>query len=105
MHLLKYSFFHTHIFTGDFILLNKNDNILSAQHPRKKPKNGTAKEAQPKNPVAMLNELRPQLTYELASQSGPVHAPIFTISVTVSTLIICFFFSRKINYKICSFKN
>lgn len=87
MNLLKYSFFHTNIFTGDFILYNnKHDNILlSAQHPRKKPKNGTGKEAQPKNPVAMLNELRPQLTYELASQSGPVHAPIFTISVTVST--------------------
>lgn len=56
---------------------------FSSQHPRKKQKNGAVKEQQPKNPVAMLNELRPQLTYELSAQTGPVHAPVFTITVTV----------------------
>ncbi|XP_017061545.1 double-stranded RNA-specific editase Adar isoform X3 [Drosophila ficusphila] len=38
---------------------------------------------QPKNTVAMLNELRHGLNYELESQTGPVHAPLFTISVEV----------------------
>lgn len=38
---------------------------------------------QPKNTVAMLNELRPGLVYKLESQTGPVHAPVFTISVEV----------------------
>lgn len=39
--------------------------------------------AQPKNPVALLNELRQGLAYVIESQSGPVHAPVFTISVEV----------------------
>nr|ACT79359.1 RE17094p [Drosophila melanogaster] len=38
---------------------------------------------QPKNTVAMLNELRHGLIYKLESQTGPVHAPLFTISVEV----------------------
>ncbi|XP_068154399.1 double-stranded RNA-specific editase Adar isoform X3 [Drosophila tropicalis] len=38
---------------------------------------------QPKNTVAMLNELRHGLTYKMESQTGPVHAPLFTISVVV----------------------
>ncbi|EDV91731.1 GH24441 [Drosophila grimshawi] len=38
---------------------------------------------QPKNTVAMLNELRQGLIYKLESQTGPVHAPLFTISVEV----------------------
>ncbi|XP_046397607.1 double-stranded RNA-specific editase Adar-like isoform X2 [Ischnura elegans] len=37
-----------------------------------------------KNAVCALNELRPGLTYTLVSQVGPVHAPLFTISVEVN---------------------
>ncbi|XP_037726283.1 double-stranded RNA-specific editase Adar isoform X4 [Drosophila subpulchrella] len=49
------------------------------------PKKKTCKERipQPKNTVAMLNELRHGLIYKLESQTGPVHAPLFTISVEV----------------------
>lgn len=98
MDLKKYPFFHSQIFNPNFLsycLKRDSENYVSntAQLPRKKPKNGTIKEAQPKNPVAMLNELRPQLTYELASQTGPVHAPIFTISVTVSLFYYITFIS------------
>lgn len=38
----------------------------------------------PKNPVALLNELRQNLTFDLISQTGPVHAPVFTMKVVVS---------------------
>lgn len=38
----------------------------------------------PKNPVALLNELRQNLTFDLVSQTGPVHAPVFTMKVIVS---------------------
>ncbi|XP_022913160.1 double-stranded RNA-specific editase Adar isoform X2 [Onthophagus taurus] len=36
-----------------------------------------------KNPVATLNELRMGLKYEVLEQSGPPHAPLFTVSVVV----------------------
>lgn len=39
----------------------------------------------PKNPVALLNELRQNLTFDLVSQTGPVHAPVFTMKVIVSS--------------------
>lgn len=53
--------------------------------PKKKIKNGVVNVApQPKNTVAMLNELRQGLIYTLEGQAGPVHAPIFTMSVEVS---------------------
>lgn len=53
--------------------------------PRKKLKgnNGLACAKQPKNTVAMLNELRQGLVYNLEAQTGPVHAPIFTMTVEV----------------------
>ncbi|EAA06512.5 AGAP000185-PA, partial [Anopheles gambiae str. PEST] len=38
---------------------------------------------QTKNTVAVLNELKRNLVYKVESQTGPVHAPIFTISVVV----------------------
>ncbi|XP_053948777.1 interleukin enhancer-binding factor 3-like [Anastrepha ludens] len=52
--------------------------------PKKKPRTGKERVPQPKNTVAMLNELRHGLVYKLESQTGPVHAPLFTISVEVS---------------------
>lgn len=41
---------------------------------------------QQKNTVAMLNELRQGLVYHLESQTGPVHAPVFTMSVEVCSM-------------------
>ncbi|XP_058820778.1 double-stranded RNA-specific editase Adar isoform X5 [Topomyia yanbarensis] len=38
---------------------------------------------QTKNTVAVLNELKRNLVYNLESQTGPVHAPIFSMSVVV----------------------
>uniref|UniRef100_A0A1I8M6G2 Uncharacterized protein n=1 Tax=Musca domestica TaxID=7370 RepID=A0A1I8M6G2_MUSDO len=52
--------------------------------PKKKPRTSKERVPQPKNTVAMLNELRHGLVYKLESQTGPVHAPLFTISVEVS---------------------
>ncbi|XP_062377336.1 double-stranded RNA-specific editase B2 [Sardina pilchardus] len=40
----------------------------------------------PKNALVQLNELRPGLQYRLASQTGPVHAPLFAIAVEVDGL-------------------
>lgn len=60
----------------------RHGDHLSGSPPKKKIKNG-APTPQPKNSVAMLNELRQGLIYTLEGQSGPVHAPIFTMSVEV----------------------
>nr|XP_029711897.1 uncharacterized protein LOC115256898 isoform X2 [Aedes albopictus] len=38
---------------------------------------------QTKNTVAVLNELKRNLVYNMESQTGPVHAPLFTMSVVV----------------------
>ncbi|XP_075899264.1 double-stranded RNA-specific editase B2 isoform X2 [Nelusetta ayraudi] len=40
----------------------------------------------PKNALVQLNELRPGLQYRLVSQTGPVHAPVFSIAVQVNGL-------------------
>ncbi|XP_076068665.1 adenosine deaminase acting on RNA isoform X1 [Oratosquilla oratoria] len=50
---------------------------------------GTAKRRkigppQPKNPISTLNELRPGLEYNILSQEGPSHAPVFTVAVDLS---------------------
>lgn len=58
--------------------------------PKKKPRTSKERVPQPKNTVAMLNELRHGLVYKLESQTGPVHAPLFTISVEVSTKLLYF---------------
>ncbi|KAJ8272479.1 hypothetical protein GJAV_G00089570 [Gymnothorax javanicus] len=39
-----------------------------------------------KNAVVQLNELRPGLRYDLVSQTGPVHAPLFSVRVEVNGL-------------------
>lgn len=64
----------------------RHGDHLSGSPPKKKIKNGTPPQ-QPKNSVAMLNELRQGLIYTLEGQSGPVHAPIFTMSVEVTARI------------------
>uniref|UniRef100_A0A3Q3GTF7 Adenosine deaminase RNA specific B2 (inactive) n=1 Tax=Labrus bergylta TaxID=56723 RepID=A0A3Q3GTF7_9LABR len=40
----------------------------------------------PKNALVQLNELRPGLQYCVVSQTGPVHAPVFSIAVEVNGL-------------------
>lgn len=60
----------------------RHGDQITGSPPKKKIKNG-APTPQPKNSVAMLNELRQGLIYTLEGQSGPVHAPIFTMSVEV----------------------
>uniref|UniRef100_A0A669DHT9 Adenosine deaminase RNA specific B2 (inactive) n=1 Tax=Oreochromis niloticus TaxID=8128 RepID=A0A669DHT9_ORENI len=40
----------------------------------------------PKNALVQLNELRPGLQYRMVSQTGPVHAPVFSIAVEVNGL-------------------
>lgn len=42
-----------------------------------------AEPPQAMNALMRLNQLKPGLQYKLISQTGPVHAPIFTMSVEV----------------------
>ncbi|KAJ8683653.1 hypothetical protein QAD02_019445 [Eretmocerus hayati] len=49
-----------------------------APPPKKKSKN-----PQPKNAVCALNELKTGVVYKVMSQTGPTHAPIFTIAVQI----------------------
>lgn len=75
-----------------------------ASSARKRRKNSTnVNDTQPKNTVAILNELKKNLVYELESQEGPYHAPVFTMSVTVSVnySIIQLIIEKK-NYLCCA---
>ena len=47
---------------------------------------GTPWSVSQKNALVQLNELQPGLQYEIVSQTGPVHAPVFAISVEVHSL-------------------
>jgi hypothetical protein len=57
--------------------------LLVVVGPSRKKRKRSPAQCQPKNAVCALNELRPGLTYNTVSMTGPVHAPIFTISVEV----------------------
>lgn len=87
----------------------KNDKPHIGSSPKRnrpnnnKQQNGDTPVNQTKNTVALLNELRKNVVYEVESQNGPVHAPVFTMSVVVSTTLFlgfCFHFisSCKINF-------
>ncbi|XP_060940482.1 double-stranded RNA-specific editase B2-like [Limanda limanda] len=39
-----------------------------------------------KNALEQLNELRPGLSYEVSSETGPLHAPVFSVGVEVNGL-------------------
>lgn len=52
--------------------------------PRKKRKVRVGASSTPKNPLMQLNELKPGLKYEVESQEGPPHAPVFVVSVQVN---------------------
>lgn len=70
----------------------KNDKPHIGSSPKRnrpnnnKQQNGDAPVNQTKNTVALLNELRKNVVYEVESQNGPVHAPVFTMSVVVCTV-------------------
>jgi double stranded RNA-specific editase B len=53
---------------------------------KKRKKTNAPGPSQPKNAVCALNELRPGLEYQLLSQIGPVHSPVFTIRVEVRNI-------------------
>ncbi|NXE22085.1 STRBP protein, partial [Ardeotis kori] len=64
------------------------DSVGDDKDPNKKMKRNLRKILDSKaidlmNPPPPLNQIRPGLQYKLLSQSGPVHAPVFTMSVDV----------------------
>ncbi|XP_014671892.1 PREDICTED: double-stranded RNA-specific editase 1-like [Priapulus caudatus] len=65
---------------------NDDDDTEGAAAPkrRKKARQRSFGPTAPKNALVQLNEIKPGLQYALLTQSGPVHAPVFTISVSVN---------------------
>ncbi|XP_043788949.1 double-stranded RNA-specific editase Adar isoform X3 [Apis laboriosa] len=61
-----------------YIMKMKNITKESASSPKKRHKN-----PQPKNAVCALNELKSGAVYKVVDQTGPTHAPIFTIAVQI----------------------
>uniref|UniRef100_A0A336MZY8 CSON008527 protein n=1 Tax=Culicoides sonorensis TaxID=179676 RepID=A0A336MZY8_CULSO len=65
----------------------KNDKPHIGSSPKRNRPNNNSKQNgdtpvnTTKNTVALLNELRKNVVYEVESQNGPVHAPVFTMSV------------------------
>ncbi|XP_075152294.1 double-stranded RNA-specific editase Adar-like [Haematobia irritans] len=54
-----------------------------SQNPRKKFKTSNESVLHPKNPITLLNEIKPGLTYNLESQTGPSNSPNFVISIEI----------------------
>jgi double stranded RNA-specific editase B len=52
--------------------------------PRRKKRKKVPGPRLPKNALMQLNEIKPGLEFKMVTQSGPVHAPTFTMSVTVN---------------------
>ncbi|XP_066301174.1 double-stranded RNA-specific editase 1-like isoform X2 [Branchiostoma lanceolatum] len=61
----------------------EEDIFSPPKRPKKKRKKSLGP-ALPKNALMQLNELRPGLQFKFVSQSGPVHAPEFIMSVEVN---------------------
>ncbi|KAF4797724.1 spermatid perinuclear RNA-binding protein [Turdus rufiventris] len=62
------------------------DSVGDEKDPNKKMKRNLRKNSKAidlMNALMRLNQIRPGLQYKLLSQSGPVHAPVFTMSVDV----------------------
>ncbi|KAJ8247066.1 hypothetical protein GJAV_G00258380 [Gymnothorax javanicus] len=59
-----------------------NGHAHSKFRPKKRKK--TPGPILPKNALMQLNEIKPGLQYRLLSQTGPVHAPIFVMTVEVN---------------------
>ncbi|XP_054435125.1 double-stranded RNA-specific editase 1 isoform X4 [Pteronotus mesoamericanus] len=77
------------------LLPNGGGSVVSRKRPLDEGSNGHAKfrlkkrrrapgPALPKNALMQLNEIKPGLQYTLLSQTGPVHAPLFVMSVEVN---------------------
>lgn len=78
-----------------YLLPNGGGGSVGRKRPLDEGSNGHAKfrlkkrrrapgPALPKNALMQLNEIKPGLQYTLLSQTGPVHAPLFVISVEVN---------------------
>lgn len=68
--------------------ISDDANIFSGTKRKKQGQpNGPSPKKQkasiPKNALMVLNEKKPGLSYNVTSQSGPVHAPTFVISVEI----------------------
>lgn len=59
-----------------------NGHTNSRYRPRKRKK--VPRPIPPKNALMQLNEIKPGLQYKLLSQTGPVHAPVFEMTVEVN---------------------
>ncbi|XP_036401703.1 double-stranded RNA-specific editase 1 isoform X1 [Megalops cyprinoides] len=59
-----------------------NGHTHSKFRPKKRKK--TPGPVLPKNALMQLNEIKPGLQYKLLSQTGPVHAPVFVMTVEVN---------------------
>lgn len=53
-------------------------------HSNYRPKKRKKVSIVPKNALMQLNEIKPGLQYQLLSQTGPVHAPVFVMTVEVN---------------------
>ncbi|XP_007907237.1 spermatid perinuclear RNA-binding protein isoform X1 [Callorhinchus milii] len=62
---------------------DKDPNKKMKRNLRKIMDNKAIDTNQPMNALMRLNQIKPGLQYKLLSQSGPVHAPVFTMSVDV----------------------
>ena len=69
----------------DAAMLGKRDGAPgeAGGQPKKK-KRRVAGPPEPKNALVHLNELRPGTQFTFVSQTGPVHAPVFVMSVEVN---------------------
>ncbi|KAI4457446.1 eukaryote specific dsrna binding protein [Holotrichia oblita] len=68
------------------IINNNNKRVLEENGvPTSRKKLKGVQNSGDRNPVAILNELRNGLKYELVDTQGPAHAPLFTISVIVDS--------------------
>lgn len=61
-----------------------DDGVMSPVGKKKRKANGPAP---PKNALMQLNELKPGLEFKFVSQTGPVHAPVFNMSVEVNGMV------------------
>ncbi|CAL8290935.1 unnamed protein product [Lota lota] len=62
--------------------LEEGNNAHSKYRPKKRKK--APGPVLPKNALMQLNEIKPGLQYKLLSQTGPVHAPVFVMTVEVN---------------------
>ncbi|XP_051998172.1 double-stranded RNA-specific editase 1-like isoform X1 [Xyrauchen texanus] len=64
--------------------LEEGNNGHSHSKFRPKKRKKTPGPILPKNALMQLNEIKPGLQYKLLSQTGPVHAPVFVMTVEVN---------------------